>query len=184
VQYGTALGVIKAAVEQGKRISVYADETRPLLQGARLTTWELKALKIPVTLITDSMAGFFMSKHMIDCVIAGADRIALNGDTANKIGTYSLAVLARANNIPFYIAAPVSSIDFTIKTGSQIIIEERDEKEVLQIRGIPIAPPGIKAANPSFDITPAKYINAIITDNGIVKPPFRRSILNLREEGN
>jgi len=184
VQYGTALGVIKAAVEQGKRISVCADETRPLLQGARLTTWELKALKIPVTLITDSMAGFFMSKHIIDCVIAGADRIALNGDTANKIGTYSLAVLAKENNIPFYIAAPVSSVDFTTKAGSEIIIEERDEKEILQIRGIPIAPAGIRAANPAFDITPAKYINAIITDKGIVRPPYQHSILKLREEGN
>jgi methylthioribose-1-phosphate isomerase len=184
VQYGTALGIIKAAVEQGKSISVYADETRPLLQGARLTTWELKALNIPVTLITDSMAGFFINKHVIDCIITGADRIALNGDTANKIGTYSLAVLAGANNIPFYIAAPVSSIDFTVKTGSQIIIEERDEKEVLQIRGVQIAPAGIRAANPSFDITPAKYINAIITDKGIVRPPYRRSILNLRKEDN
>ena len=184
VQYGTALGVIKAAVEQGKKIHVYADETRPLLQGARLTTWELKALNIPVTLITDSMAGFFMSKHAIDCVITGADRIALNGDTANKIGTYSLAVLAKENNIPFYIAAPLSSIDFTTESGSEIIIEERDEKEILQIRGIQIAPTGIRAANPAFDITPAKYINAIITDKGMVKAPFRRSILNLREEGN
>jgi methylthioribose-1-phosphate isomerase len=183
VQYGTALGVIKAAVEQGKKIRVYADETRPLLQGSRLTTWELKGLNIPVTLITDSMAGFFMSKHVIDCVITGADRIALNGDTANKIGTYSIAVLARENKIPFYIAAPVSSIDFTIKSGSEIIIEERDEKEILQIRGIQIAPTGIRAANPAFDITPAKYINAIITDKGIVKPPFWRSILKLREEG-
>jgi methylthioribose-1-phosphate isomerase len=175
--------VIKAAVEQGKRIHVYADETRPLLQGARLTTWELKALNIPVTLITDSMAGFFMSKHIIDCVIAGADRIALNGDTANKIGTYTLAVLARENTIPFYIAAPLSSIDFSTKSGADIIIEERDEKEILQIREIQIAPPGIKAANPAFDITPARYINAIITDKGIVKPPYRRSILKLREEG-
>jgi methylthioribose-1-phosphate isomerase len=182
VQYGTALGVIKAATEQGKSIGVYADETRPLLQGARLTTWELKALNIPVTLITDSMAGFYMSKHVIDCVIVGADRIALNGDTANKIGTYSIAVLAKENHIPFYIAAPVSSIDFTIKSGSEIIIEERDEKEILRLRGIQIAPPGIRAANPAFDITPAKYINAIITDKGIVKPPFRRSLLKLREE--
>lgn len=184
VQYGTALGVIKAAVEQGKKIHVYADETRPLLQGARLTTWELKALHIPVTLITDSMAGFFMSKHAIDCVITGADRIALNGDTANKIGTYALAVLARENKIPFYIAAPVSSIDFTIKSGSEIIIEERDGQEITQIKGVQIAPSGIRAANPAFDITPAKYINAIITEKGIVKPPFRRSILKLREEVN
>jgi len=184
VQYGTALGVIKAAAEQGKRISVYADETRPLLQGARLTTWELQALNIPVTLITDSMAGFFMDKHVIDCVIAGADRIALNGDTANKIGTYSIAVLARENNIPFYIAAPLSSIDFTIKSGPEIIIEERDGKEITQLRGVQIAPPGTRAANPAFDITPAKYINAIITDKGIIRPPFRRSILKLHKEGN
>ena len=183
VRYGTALGVIKAAVEQGKRIRVYADETRPLLQGARLTTWELKRLNIPVTLITDSMAGFYMSKQVIDCVITGADRIALNGDTANKIGTYSLAVLARENHIPFYIAAPVSSIDFTIKSGSQISIEERDEQEILQIRGIQIAPTGVHAANPAFDITPGRYINAIITDRGIVKPPYQRSILKLHKEG-
>lgn len=182
VQYGTALGVIKAAVEEGKNISVYADETRPLLQGARLTAWELQNLNIPVTLITDSMAGFFMNKHAIDCVITGADRIALNGDTANKIGTYSVAVLARENHIPFYIAAPLSSIDFTIGSGAEIVIEERDEREVVQLRGTQIAPPGVQAANPAFDITPAKYINAIITDRGIVRPPYRRAILKLREE--
>ena len=184
VQYGTALGVVQAAVEQGKRISVYADETRPLLQGARLTAWELQGLNIPVTLITDSMAGFFMSKHVIDCVITGADRIALNGDTANKIGTYSVAVLAKENHIPFYIAAPLSSIDFTIKSGSEIVIEERDWQEISQIRGAQIAPPGVRAANPAFDITPAKYINAIITDKGIAQPPFRRSILKLSKEDN
>jgi methylthioribose-1-phosphate isomerase len=129
------------------------------------------------------MAGFYMSKQVIDCVITGADRIALNGDTANKIGTYSLAVLARENHIPFYIAAPVSSIDFTIKSGSQISIEERDEQEILQIRGIQIAPTGVHAANPAFDITPGRYINAIITDRGIVKPPYQRSILKLHKEG-
>ena len=184
VQYGTALGVIKAAAEQGKRISVYADETRPLLQGARLTAWELKGLKIPVTLITDSMAGFFMSKQFISCVITGADRIAVNGDTANKIGTYTLAVLAREHKIPFYIAAPISSIDFTIKSGREIVIEQRDQKEVLQIGGKRVAPTGIRAANPAFDITPGSYINAIITDKGIVGPPFRHSILKLREEVN
>jgi len=170
--YGTALGVIKAANEQGKRISVIATETRPLLQGARLTAWELKQENIPVTLITDSMAGYFMSQGKINCVIVGADRIAANGDIANKIGTYTLAVLAKENNIPFYIAAPTSTIDPSLSSGAEIPIEERSPEEVTHIQGIPIAPEGVNAANPAFDITPHKYITAIITEKGIIREPF------------
>ncbi|MBI4283118.1 MAG: S-methyl-5-thioribose-1-phosphate isomerase, partial [Chloroflexi bacterium] len=145
--YGTALGVIIAAREQGKKVKVFADETRPLLQGARLTTWELKKANIPVTLITDSMAGYFMRKGQIDCVIVGADRIAANGDTANKIGTYSLAVLAKENGIPFYVAAPTTTIDLSLSSGKQIPIEQRKAVEVTHIQGVGIAPDGIEAAN-------------------------------------
>ena len=152
--YGTALGVIKAAKEQGKRVSVMVTETRPLLQGARLTTWELKQENIPVTLITDSMAGYFMHRKKIDCVIVGADRIAANGDVANKIGSYTLAVLAKENHIPFYVAAPTTTIDFSLPSGDEIPIEERSPREVTHIQGIPIAPEGIKVANPAFDVTP------------------------------
>lgn len=170
--YGTALGVIKAAKEQGKRISVIATETRPLLQGARLTAWELKQADIPVTLITDSMAGYFMSQGKINCVIVGADRIAANGDVANKIGTYTLAVLAKENNIPFYVACPTSTIDLSLASGAEIPIEERSPEEVTHIQGIPIAPEDINAANPAFDITPHKYITAIITEKGIIREPF------------
>lgn len=174
--YGTALGVIKAAREQNKRIEVIVTETRPLLQGARLTAWELMQDKIPVTLITDSMAGYFMSCGKVNCVIVGADRIAANGDTANKIGTYTLAVLAKENGVPFYVAAPTSTIDFTLKAGAQIPIEERSFEEVTTIGGIRLAPEGITAANPAFDITPHKYITAIITEKGIFREPFRRSL--------
>ncbi len=174
--YGTALGVIKAAREQNKRIEVIVTETRPLLQGARLTAWELMQDKIPVTLITDSMAGYFMSRSKVNCVIVGADRIAANGDTANKIGTYTLAVLAKENGVPFYVAAPTSTIDFTLKAGAQILIEERSFEEVTTIGGIRLAPEGITAANPAFDITPHKYITAIITEKGIFREPFRRSL--------
>jgi len=170
--YGTALGVIKAANEQGKRISVIATETRPLLQGARLTTWELKQENIPVTLITDSMAGYFMSQGKINCVIVGADRIAANGDIANKIGTYTLAVLAKENNIPFYVACPTSTIDPSLSSGAEIPIEQRSPEEVTHIQGIPISPEGVNAANPAFDITPHKYIAAIITEKGIIREPF------------
>ncbi len=170
--YGTALGVIKAAEEQGKRISVIATETRPLLQGARLTVWELKRAGIPVTLITDSMAGYFMRRGGIDCVIVGADRIAANGDVANKIGTYSLAVLARENSIPFYVAVPTTTIDFSLASGDEIPVEQRNPQEVTHIRGVPIAPEGTEAANPAFDITPHNYISAIITERGIIKEPF------------
>ncbi len=170
--YGTALGVIKAAQEQGKKIKVLATETRPLLQGACLTAWELMQEKIPVTLITDSMAGYFMSRGQVNCVIAGADRIAANGDTANKIGTYTLAVLAKENDIPFYVAAPTSTIDLSLKSGDKIPIEERSPDEVTSIKGVRVAPQGIKAANPAFDITPNKYITAIITEKAVVMKPY------------
>lgn len=178
--YGTALGVIRIAHEQGKNIKVFADETRPYLQGARLTAWELQQDNIPVTLITDNMAGHFMKLGTIDCVIVGADRIALNGDTANKIGTYSVAVLAKENNIPFYVAAPVSTIDFEMETGDSIPIEERKAEEVTHIKGIRIAPEGIEVRNPAFDVTPNRYISAIITEKGIVYPPFKENIMNLK----
>jgi methylthioribose-1-phosphate isomerase len=170
--YGTALGVIKAAKEQGKKVSVFATETRPLLQGARLTAWELREEGVPVTLITDSMTGYFMQQKKIDCVVVGADRIAANGDVANKIGTYTLAVLAKENRIPFYVAAPTSTIDLSLSSGDKIPIEERSPEEVTHIRGVPIAPEGIKAANPAFDVTPHSYITAIITEKGIIKEPY------------
>ncbi len=170
--YGTALGIIIAAKEQGKRISVFADETRPLLQGARLTTWELEHEGIPVTLITDSMAGYFMNQGKIDCVIVGADRIAANGDVANKIGTYAVAVLARENNIPFYVAAPTSTLDLSLPSGAEIPIEQRDPEEITHILGTRIAPEGTNAANPAFDVTPHNYISAIITEKGIMVEPF------------
>jgi methylthioribose-1-phosphate isomerase len=174
--YGTALGVIKAAKDQGKKVSVLATETRPLLQGARLTTWELRQEGIPVTLITDSMAGYFMQQRKIDCVIVGADRIAANGDAANKIGTYTLAVLAKENKIPFYVAAPTSTIDLSLSSGEKIPIEERSPEEVTHIQGVPIAPEGIKAANPAFDVTPHSYITAIITEKGIIRKPYTEGL--------
>ena len=170
--YGTALGVIKMAKEQGKKVKVYANETRPLLQGARLTVWEMLKENIPVTLITDSMAGYFMNKGAINCVIVGADRIAANGDVANKIGTYTMAVLAAENGIPFYVAAPMSTVDFSLSSGADIPIEERNPDEVTHIRGIRIAPKGAKAANPAFDVTPHCYVSAIITEKGIAREPY------------
>jgi len=170
--YGTALGVIMRAQEQGKRIKILATETRPLLQGARLTAWELKKASVPFTLITDSMAGYFMERGEVDCVIVGADRIVANGDTANKIGTYSLAVLARENDVPFYVAAPTTTIDLSLASGDKIPIEQRSPAEVTHIRGISIAPEGIDVANPAFDVTPHRYITAIITERGIVKEPY------------
>lgn len=179
--YGTALGIIRAAKEQGKRIRVFADETRPLLQGARLTTWELMQDGIPVTLITDSMAGHFISKGKVSCVIVGADRVAANGDVANKIGTYTLAVLAKENNIPFYVAAPTSSIDFFLPSGEQIPIEERSPQEVTHIQGMPIAPEGAEVANPAFDVTPHRYVSAIITESGIVREPYVTKLNRLSE---
>jgi methylthioribose-1-phosphate isomerase len=174
--YGTALGVIRAAREAGKTLHVLADETRPFLQGARLTAWELAKDHIPVTLITDSMAGFLMQKGLIDLVIVGADRIAANGDTANKIGTYSVAVLAKAHGLPFYVAAPCSTIDHRLKTGKDIPIEERHEREVTHVGGKRIAPPGIAILNPAFDVTPHRYITGFITEAGLLKPPYGASI--------
>ena len=170
--YGTALGIIKAAKKQGKKIDVIATETRPLLQGARLTAWELMQENIPATLITDSMAGYFINQGKVDCVIVGADRIAANGDVANKIGTYTLAVLAAENGIPFYVAAPTSTIDPSLNSGAEIPIEERNPEEVTSIGGTRLAPQGIRAANPAFDVTPHRYITAIITEKGIVKEPY------------
>jgi methylthioribose-1-phosphate isomerase len=162
---------MRAAVEEGKKIHVYVDETRPVLQGARLTAWELMQEKIPCTLITDNMAGYFMYHDMIDLAIVGADRIARNGDVANKIGTYSLAVLCKEHGIPFYVAAPLSTIDFTMESGYQIPIEERDRREVTHIFGkVQIAPDGVNVANPAFDVTPARYVTAIITEKGAFHP--------------
>jgi methylthioribose-1-phosphate isomerase len=177
--YGTALGVIRAAAEQGKQVHVYADETRPFLQGARLTAWELQKDQIPVTLITDSMAGHFMKSGKIDCVIVGADRIAANGDVANKIGTYSVAVLAKENGLPFYVAAPVSTLDLSLPSGDLIPIEQRPGIEVTHVQQVLIAPPGIDVANPAFDVTPHRYVTAIITEKGIARPPFSDSLIHL-----
>ncbi|MFC2003020.1 S-methyl-5-thioribose-1-phosphate isomerase [Chloroflexota bacterium] len=170
--YGTALGVIIQAKEEGKKTNVLADETRPLLQGARLTTWELMKANIPVTLITDSMAGYFMSQGEIDCVIVGADRIAANGDTANKIGTYSLAVLAKEHSIPFYVATPTTTVDLSIASGDDIPIEQRSPEEVTHIQGVRVAPEDVEALNPAFDVTPHRYITAIITEKGIIREPY------------
>jgi len=177
--YGTALGVIRGAVDRGKKIKVFADETRPVLQGARLTAWELKEDNIDCTLITDNMAGYMMKKGLIDCVIVGADRIASNGDVANKIGTYSVALLSRAHKIPFYVAAPISTIDMKIKSGEDIPIEERSPGEVTHIKNVRIAPKGIKTKNPAFDVTPNRLVTAIITEKGVVRPPYKRNIRKL-----
>jgi methylthioribose-1-phosphate isomerase len=174
--YGTALGVIRAAVAAGKRIAVYADETRPFLQGARLTAWELAKDGISTTVITDNMAGHLMQRGRIDCVVVGADRIAANGDVANKIGTYSVAVLAKENGIPFYVAAPVSTLDLSIPDGSHIPIEERNVDEVHLIQGVRVTPVGIAAANPAFDVTPHRYVGAIITNRGVARAPFTESL--------
>ncbi|MBE9547730.1 MAG: S-methyl-5-thioribose-1-phosphate isomerase [Proteobacteria bacterium] len=182
--YGTALGVIRAACEEGKEIHVFVDETRPVLQGARLTAWELMRDNIPATLITDNMAGFLMKQGKIDLVIVGADRIAANGDVANKIGTYSLAVLAHEHNIPFYVVAPMSTIDVDIKDGEEIPIEERNEEEVLYICGARTAPEGINACNPAFDVTPNRFIAAIITEAGIAAGPYEETIKKLFAKSN
>ncbi len=170
VDYGTALGVIIAAHNSGKRVSVIATETRPLVQGARLTAWELKRKRVPVTVITDNMVGHVMARQKIDAVIVGADRIAANGDTANKIGTYSIAVLAKEHRVPFFIAAPTSTIDMKLKSGEDIPIEERRPEEVVFIGGVRMVPKGVKVFNPAFDVTPARLITAIITEKGLVKP--------------
>jgi methylthioribose-1-phosphate isomerase len=177
--YGTALGVIRAAVEKGKKIRVLADETRPFLQGARLTAWEMMKSDIPVTLITDNMSGHLMYKGEVNAVIVGADRIAANGDVANKIGTYMVAVLARTHDIPFYVAAPLSSIDRDTPTGDQIPIEERPPEEVTHFQGKRIAPDGVAVKNPAFDVTPNRNISGIITEKGIALPPFGSSLAEM-----
>jgi methylthioribose-1-phosphate isomerase len=175
---GTALGVIQVAVEQGRKLHVLVPETRPYLQGARLTAWELHRSNIPLTLITDNMVGHFLKTANVGAVVTGADRIAANGDTANKIGTYQIAVLAREHNVPFYIAAPVSTFDLTIPSGDHIPIEERSSAEVIEIQGVRIAP-DVKAAHPAFDVTPNKYIAAIFTERGVAKPPYTESLAAL-----
>jgi methylthioribose-1-phosphate isomerase len=177
--YGTALGVIRGAVEAGKKIRVLADETRPFLQGARLTAWELMQDNIETVLITDNMAGSLMLAGEIDLVVVGSDRIAANGDVANKIGTYPVAVLARTHGLPFYVAVPTSTIDLACPDGSQIPIEQRDPSEVTELFGTPVAPPGVKVLNPAFDVTPASYVDAIITDQGIARSPYLESLAKM-----
>ncbi|MFY9790153.1 MAG: S-methyl-5-thioribose-1-phosphate isomerase [Candidatus Sulfotelmatobacter sp.] len=177
--YGTALGVIRAAVEQGKKIHVYADETRPFLQGSRLTAWELMKDGIPTTVISDNMAGSMMRQGKIGAIVVGADRIAANGDVANKIGTYSVAVLAKENGIPFYVAAPISTVDLACATGDSIPIEQRNAKEVTHIAGKQMTPDGVSIENPAFDVTPAKYVTAIITEKGIAREPYAQSLPRL-----
>jgi methylthioribose-1-phosphate isomerase len=180
--YGTALGVIRAAVEQGKKIHVYADETRPFLQGSRLTAWELMKDGIPTTVISDNMAGAMMKQGKIGAIVVGADRIAANGDVANKIGTYSVAVLAKENGIPFYVAAPISTIDPACANGDMIPIEQRDAKEVTHIAGKQMVPDGVSIENPAFDVTPAKYVTAIVTERGIAREPYHESLQRLAGE--
>jgi methylthioribose-1-phosphate isomerase len=177
--YGTALGVIRAAIEQGKKIHVYADETRPFLQGSRLTAWELMKDGIPTTVISDNMAGAMMQQDKIAAIVVGADRIAANGDVANKIGTYTVAVLAKEHNIPFYVAAPISTVDLACPDGSQIPIEQRNAREVTHIAGKQMVPDGVAVENPAFDVTPAKYVTAIITEKGIARPPYQESLRTL-----
>ena len=180
--YGTALGVIRAAVEQGKKIHVYADETRPFLQGSRLTAWELMKDGIPTTVISDNMAGAIMSHGKIGAIVVGADRIAANGDVANKIGTYTVAVLAKVHGIPFYVAAPTSTVDLATADGSGIPIENRNVREVSHIAGKQMVPDGVEIENPAFDVTPAKYVAAIITERGIARAPYEESLRKLAEE--
>ena len=180
--FGTALGVIRAAVNAGKKIEVLADETRPFLQGARLTVWELMEDNIPVKLITDNMSGFFMKNNQVDVVVVGADRIAGNGDVANKIGTYMVAVLAQKHQIPFYVAAPISTLDLSLNSGEEIPIEQRSEDEVMTLNNKRITPEGASAAHPAFDITPNDLVTAIITDKGIAKPPYITSLKNLSRQ--
>lgn len=179
VGYGTALGVIRSAFYSGKDIFVYADETRPRLQGAKLTSWELVKEEIPCKLIPDSVAATLIRDGKIDLIVVGADRIATNGDTANKIGTFMLSVVAKAYNVPLYIAAPISTIDFDIETGEEIVIEERDDEEITHIQGKRVAPEGVRVYNPAFDVTPNENITAIITEKGIIRPPFKENILKL-----
>ncbi|MBI5441688.1 MAG: S-methyl-5-thioribose-1-phosphate isomerase [Deltaproteobacteria bacterium] len=180
--YGTALGVVRAAVEAGKRVHVIADETRPFLQGCRLTAWELQRDGVPVTLIADNMAGYRLKLGGVDAVIVGADRIAANGDVANKIGTYSVSVLARENAVPFYVAAPLSTIDFSLVSGEEIPIEERAPAELTHCAGAHLAPEGVGVWNPAFDVTPAANVSAMITELGVARPPYRESLERLRRE--
>jgi methylthioribose-1-phosphate isomerase len=177
--YGTALGVIRAAVADGKHVEVFADETRPFLQGARLTVWELQHDGIPATLITDNMAGHFLHSKRIGCVIVGADRIAANGDVANKVGTYSVAVLAKENDVPFYVAAPISTLDLSLASGELIPIEQRAPEEVTHVQGVRVAPEGARVENPAFDVTPNRYVTAIITERGVARAPFTESLAKL-----
>jgi len=177
--YGTALGVVRAAIESGKQVDVFAGETRPFLQGARLTVWELQHDGIPATLITDNMAGHFLKSGRIGCVVVGADRIAANGDVANKIGTYSVAVLAKENHVPFFVAAPISTLDLTLDSGDRIPIEQRAASEVTHVFGTPVAPPGTAVENPAFDVTPSRYVGAIITERGVARPPYEESLRKL-----
>jgi methylthioribose-1-phosphate isomerase len=177
--YGTALGVIRAAVEQGKKIHVYADETRPFLQGSRLTAWELMKDGIPTTVISDNMAGAMMKQGKIGAIVVGADRIAANGDVANKIGTYTVAILAKEHSIPFYVAAPISTVDLATPDGSGIPIEQRNAREVTHIAGKQMVPDGVSVENPAFDVTPAKYVTAIITERGIARAPYQDSLRRL-----
>ncbi len=179
--YGTALGVIRAAVEAGKKIHVYADETRPFLQGSRLTAWELLKDGIPTTVISDNMAGVMMQQGKIGAIVVGADRIAANGDVANKIGTYTVAVLAKEHGIPFYVAAPISTIDLATPDGSKIPIEQRNPKEVTHIAGKQMVPDGVEVENPAFDVTPAKFVAAIITERGIARAPYTESLRRMSE---
>jgi len=182
--YGTALGVIRAAVEAGKKIHVYADETRPFLQGSRLTAWELMKDGIPTTVISDNMAGAMMQQGKIGAIVVGADRIAANGDVANKIGTYTVAILAKEHGIPFYVAAPISTVDLATPDGSKIPIEQRNPREVTHIAGRQVVPDGVEVENPAFDVTPAKYVTAIITERGIARAPYEESLLELAEASN
>lgn len=177
--YGTALGIVRATAESGRPVEVFASETRPRLQGARLTAWELRRAGIPVTLITDGMVGALLGRRRVDAVVVGADRIAANGDTANKIGTYQAAVLAREHGVPFVVAAPFSTVDLATPTGADIPIEERDAGEVTEISGAPVAPPGVAAWNPAFDVTPARLLAAIVTERGVARPPFTESLAAL-----
>ena len=180
--YGTALGVVRAAVAAGKKIDVFADETRPFLQGARLTVWELQHDGIPATLITDNMAGHFLKSGRIGCVVVGADRIAANGDVANKIGTYSVAVLAKENGVPFYVAAPISTLDLSLASGDAIPIEQRAASEVTHVFGVAVAPDETRVENPAFDVTPNRYVGAIVTERGVARAPYERSLRALMEK--
>ena len=174
--YGTALGIVRAAVASGKKVDVFADETRPFLQGARLTVWELQQDHIPATLITDNMAGHFLKSGRIGCVVVGADRIAANGDVANKVGTYSVAVLAKENGVPFFVAAPISTLDLTLASGDEIPIEQRAASEVTHVFGVPIAPDATRVENPAFDVTPHRYVTAIVTERGVARAPYTESL--------